>query len=169
MRILGVDPGLRLTGYGLLEVSARGPDLLEAGVIRTRGRSTLPGRLHELHSGMADVIAEGRPHLIALEDLFAHPRFPRTAIMMGHACGVIHLAAAQARIPVIAIPPAAVKRALVASGRAGKRQVQRMVRLLLALAEDPNTHVADALALALIATSRRGIPLRPALPMRGVG
>jgi crossover junction endodeoxyribonuclease RuvC len=163
MRILGVDPGLRQTGYGLLDVSARGPGLLEAGVIHTNDRSSLPGRLRELYSGFTDLISDGRPELIAVEDLFAHPRFPRTAIVMGQVWGVIQLAAAQAGIPIEAIPPASVKRAMVASGQAGKRQVQRMVRRLLAMAEDPGAHVADALALALTAVSRRGFPLgRPA-------
>jgi crossover junction endodeoxyribonuclease RuvC len=168
MRILGVDPGLRQTGYGLLGVSARGPGLLEAGVIHTNGRSSLPSRLRELYSGFSEVISEGRPELIAIEDLFAHPRFPRTAIVMGQVCGVIQLAAAQAGIPVEAIPPASVKRAMVASGQAGKRQVQRMVRLLLAMAEDPGVHVADALALALTAVSRRGIPLGRPTRLQGL-
>lgn len=167
MRILGVDPGLRQTGYGLVEVSARGPGLVEAGIIRTSGRSSVPFRLRELHSGLAEIISERRPELIVIEDLFAHPGFPRTAIVMGQVCGVIQLAAAQAGIPIDAIPPASVKRAVVASGRGGKRQVQRMVRMLLALAEEPGTHVADALALALTAVSRRGLPLRRAARLRG--
>ncbi len=168
MRILGVDPGLRQTGYGLLDVSARGPELLEAGVIHTNGRSSLPNRLRELYSGFSEVISERRPELIAIEDLFAHPGFPRTAIVMGQVCGVIQLAAAQAGIPIEAIPPASVKRAMVASGQARKRQVQRMVRLLLAMAEDPGAHVADALALALTAMSRRGLPLGRSARLRGL-
>jgi crossover junction endodeoxyribonuclease RuvC len=167
MRILGVDPGLRQTGYGLLEVSARGPGLLDAGVIRTSGRALLPSRLCELYSGLVEIISEGRPELIAIEDLFAHARFPRTAIVMGQVSGVIQLAAAQAGIPIEAIPPASVKHAMAASGQAGKRQVQRMVRRLLALVEEPGTHVADALALALTAVSRRGLPLGRRRNLRG--
>ena len=167
MRILGVDPGLNRTGYGLVEVSARGPGLLEAGVIDTDSRLALPNRLHELYARFVGVLSAGRPALIAIEDLFSHPRFPRTAIVMGHVCGVLHLAAAQAGIPIEAIPPASVKRALVTSGRAGKGQVQRMVRMLLALAEDPRTDVADALALALVAVSRRGLPLGRSASLRG--
>ena len=168
MRILGVDPGLRQTGYGLLEMSALGPGLLEAGVIRTSARLPLPARLHELYRGFVQIIAEGRPELIAIEDLFAHPGFPRTAIVMGQVCGVIQLAAAQAGIPIEAISPASVKRAMVASGRAGKRQVQRMVRRLLAIADEPSAHVADALALALTAVSRRGLPLGRPVRFRGL-
>jgi crossover junction endodeoxyribonuclease RuvC len=159
MRILGVDPGLRRTGYGLVEVSAGRPGLLEAGVIHTSGRSTFAGRLRELYSGFAEVLSEGCPEVVVIEDLFTHPRFPRTAIVMGQVCGVLQLAAAQEGIPIMAIPPASVKRAIVVSGRAGKRQVQRMVRRLLALAEEPGTHVADALALALTAVSRGGLPI----------
>jgi crossover junction endodeoxyribonuclease RuvC len=167
MRILGVDPGLRQTGYGLLEVSALGPELLEAGVVRTSGRLPLPDRLRELYCEVVQIISEGRPELIAVEDLFAHPRFPRTAIVMGQVCGVIQLAAAQAGVPIEAIPPASVKRAMVASGHAGKRQMQRMVRLLLGMAEEPGTHLADALALALTAVSRRGLPLGRRRRLRG--
>ncbi len=159
MRILGVDPGLARTGYGLVEASALGPGLLDRGIIQTDGRAPLAVRLHELYKRLGRILAEGRPAVIAIEDLFAHPRFPRTAIAMGHVCGVIHLAAAQAGIPIEAIPPASAKRALVASGQAGKHQMQRMVQVLLALPQDPGPHVADALALALVAVSRRGLPL----------
>ena len=159
MRILGIDPGLRLTGYGLVETSGTSVRAVEAGVIRTDFRKALPIRLEELHAGLREILAGGCPAAVALEDLFAHPGFPRTAIVMGHVCGVICLAAAQAAVPVDAIPPAAVKRAMVASGRAGKRQIQRMVRILLGLPEEPTSHVADALALALTALSRRGASL----------
>ncbi len=167
MHVLGVDPGLRHTGYGLLDASARGPGLVDAGVIHTSVRSSLPLRLRELYAGFAQIIDEGRPELIVMEDPFAHPRFPRTAIVMGQVCGVIQMAAAHAGIPIDALPPASVKRAVAASGRAGKRQVQRMVRLLLALAEDPASHVADALALALTAASRRGLPVTRLSRLRG--
>lgn len=161
MRVLGLDPGLRLTGYGLVEAKGRRTVLMEAGLIRTTPRRPLADRLRELYAGMAEVLAESQPHQVVLEDLFAHPRFPRTAIVMGHVCGVIHLAAAQSGVPVVTIPPAAVKRAIVASGQAGKRQVQRMVRALLGLHREPGSHVGDALALALVALSRRGVPLAP--------
>ena len=162
MRILGIDPGLRLTGYGLVEVHGLRVGFVEAGVVRTSARASLPDRLRELHAGVQEILADGRPGSVVLEDVFAHPRFPWTAIIMGHVCGVIGLAAAQARVPVRTIPPAAVKRAMPASGRAGKRQMQRMVRVLLGLAEDPGPHAADALAIALVAASRQGALLRGA-------
>ncbi|HXX36962.1 MAG TPA: crossover junction endodeoxyribonuclease RuvC [bacterium] len=162
MRILGIDPGLRLTGYGLVEVCGPRVGFVEAGVIRTSPRATLPDRLRELHAGVQEILADGRPSSLVLEDVFAHPRFPKTAIIMGHVCGVIGLAAAQAHVPVHTISPAAIKRAMVASGQAGKGQVQRMVRILLDLTEEPGSHAADALAIALVAASRRGAVLEPA-------
>ena len=164
--MLGVDPGLHVTGYGMVETAGRTIRVVEAGVIRTDPRAPLADRLAELHAGLRDVIVDWRPAAIALEDVFAHPAFPRTGILIGHVCGVISIAAAERRIPVETIPPAAVKRALVTSGRADKRQIQRMVRVLLMLDRDPVSHVGDALALALVALSRRGLPLRPAAPVR---
>jgi len=159
MRILGIDPGLRQTGYGLIETTGRRMALLDAGIIRTDARQGLPARLQELYAGIVEVLTDGRPSVVALEDLFSHPAFPRTAITMGHVCGVICLAAAQSGVPVDSIPPAAMKRAMVASGRARKSQIQRMVGVLLGLAAEPGPHVSDALALALVALSRRGIGL----------
>ena len=156
MRILGIDPGLRCTGYGLVEASGSGMMLVQAGLIRTDLRQSLPDRLKELHDGIAEVLLEGRPAAVALEDVFAHPAFPRTAIIIGHVCGVISLAASKAGVPLEPIPPAAVKHAVAASGRASKRQIQRMVRILLGMAEEPGAHVGDALAIALVALSRRG-------------
>jgi crossover junction endodeoxyribonuclease RuvC len=146
----------------MIETAGRTIRVVEAGVIRTDPRAPLADRLAELHAGLCDVIAEWRPVAIALEDVFAHPAFPRTGILIGHVCGVINVAAAERRIPVETIPPAAVKRALATSGRAGKRQIQRMVRVLLMLDRDPVSHVGDALALALVALSRRGLPLKAA-------
>jgi len=159
VRLLGLDPGLHVTGYGMVE--SRGATLraVDAGVIRTDPRASLVDRLSELYAGLREVLAEWRPGAIAVEDVFAHPGFPRTGILIGHVCGVISIAAAERRIPVQTFPPAAVKRALVASGRGDKRQIQRMVRALLVLDREPVSHVADALAVALVALSRQGVPL----------
>ena len=160
--MLGLDPGLHLTGYGMIETAGPVLRVADAGVIRTDPRAPLVDRLAELYAGLREVLAEWRPAAIALEDVFAHPVFPRTGILIGHVCGVISVAASERRIPVETIPPAAVKRALVTSGRAEKRQIQRMVRVLLTLDREPVSHVGDALALALVALSRRGVPLMPA-------
>jgi crossover junction endodeoxyribonuclease RuvC len=149
-RILGVDPGLNITGYAVLEPGQRGPRLCEAGVVRGRTRESLTARLAEIHSGLADVIAALRPTAMAVEQLYSHYERPRTAILMGHARGVICLAAAQAGIPVVHYSATQVKKILTGSGRAPKAQIQRAVQRELALPQLPEPpDVADALAIAL--------------------
>ena len=100
-RILGIDPGLNITGYGVLEAGGGPLRLCEAGVVRGKSRGSLTGRLLEIHQGVVDVIAALRPSVMALEQLYSHYGRPRTAILMGHARGVICLAAAEAGIPVV--------------------------------------------------------------------
>jgi crossover junction endodeoxyribonuclease RuvC len=150
MRILGIDPGLNITGYGVLENDAGRLRLCEAGVIRGKSRGSLTGRLLEIHEGVADVIASLRPEVMAIEELYSHYERPRTAILMGHARGVICLAAAQAGIPVKHYAATQIKRILTGNGRAPKSQVQRAIQHELALAVAPEPpDVADALAVAL--------------------
>lgn len=150
VRILGVDPGLNITGYAVLEPGERGPQVVEAGVVRGRSRESLTARLAEIHRGVADVIAALRPTAMALEQLYSHYERPRTAILMGHARGVICLAAAQAGMPVIHYSATQVKKILTGSGRAPKSQIQRAVQRELALPQLPEPpDVADALAIAL--------------------
>jgi len=151
MRILGVDPGLEGTGYGLIEVTdAGGVKLVEAGVICTKVRLPLAERLLQISRELRQVIAEFQPEVVALEDLYSAYAHPRTAILMGHARGVVCLAAAEAGLTVAGYPPARIKQSLVGSGRASKEQVGRMVALRLGLAEVPKPdHVTDALAAAL--------------------
>jgi len=149
-RILGIDPGLNITGYGVLEVSGGGLRLCEAGIVRGRARKSLTGRLLEIHSGVAEVIAGLQPAVMALEELYSHYERPRTAILMGHARGVICLAAAAAGIPVISYAATQVKKILTGSGRAPKWQVQAAIQRELALSAVPDPpDVADALAIAL--------------------
>ena len=149
-RVLGVDPGLNITGYGVLEVAAGGPRLCEAGVVRGRTRGSLAARVHEIHAGIADVIAVLKPTAMALEELYSHYKRPRTSILMGHARGVICLAAAQAGITVVHYSATQVKKILTGSGRAPKLQVQEAVKRELRLAVLPEPpDVADALAIAL--------------------
>lgn len=150
MRILGVDPGLNITGYGVLEVVPSGLRLCEAGVVRGRSRGSLTGRLKEIHAGICEVIAAFSPRVLALEELYSHYARPRTAILMGHARGVICLAAAQSDIPVLSYASTQVKRILTGSGRAPKGQMQRAICMELRLAAPPEPpDVADALAIAL--------------------
>ena len=149
-RVLGVDPGLNVTGYGVLEVGSGGPRLCEAGVVRGRTRNSLPARVEEIHRGVTDVITALQPSAMALEELYSHIKRPRTSILMGHARGVICLAAAQAGIPVIHYSATQVKKILTGSGRAPKEQIQRAVQRELSLPELPEPNdVADALAIAL--------------------
>lgn len=120
----------------------------------TRAADSLGRRLRVLHDEVASLLRELRPRVVVLEDLFAHRRFPRTAIVLGHVRGVICLAAASAGIDVVALAPSAVKQAVAGSGRASKAQVQAAVRVLLALRGGLDTHAADALALAYTGMAR---------------
>lgn len=139
-----------MTGYGVLELAGRKLRLCEAGVIRSPTRAPLVERLGAIHQGVAELIAALGPAVMALEELYSHYARPRTAILMGHARGVICLAAAQAGIPVVHYSATQVKRVLTGSGRAPKPQVQRAIQRELALAELPEpADVADALAIAL--------------------
>lgn len=157
MRILGVDPGLRATGFAVLQGSPQGVRLLDSGVIRTDEAAPLPRRLRHIHEELRQVIAQHRPAGVAVEDLYAAQRFPRTGIVMGHVRGVICLAAALQDVEVEALPPAAVKQAVVGHGGASKAQIQHAVLRLLRVGLD--AHASDAAAMALTALSRRGVPL----------
>lgn len=148
--ILGIDPGLNTTGYGVIACSGGTLRLLEAGVVRTRAKGTMQARLTELHAGVAEVIEAFRPDQMAIEQLFSHYERVRTAILMGHARGVICLAAGQADVPVSSYEPTRVKKTLTGNGRAAKPQMQLAVKLQLRLAAVPEPHdVADALAIAI--------------------
>lgn len=149
-RVLGIDPGLNTTGYAVLEVAPRGPKLCEAGVIRGRDRTSLAARVNEIFDGVSEVIAALAPTCMSLEELYSHYERPRTSILMGHARGVICLAAARAGIPVSSYSATRIKKTLTGAGRASKAQMQRAVARELNLAAPPEPHdVADALAAAL--------------------
>ncbi len=149
--ILGIDPGLGITGYGVLSSASGGPKLVEAGVIRPRNDSSdLAERLAEIHRGVCEVIASLKPGAMAIEQLYSHVAHPRTSILMGHARGVICLAAAQAGIPVLHYSATQIKRILTGNGRAPKTQMQLAIAKELRLAAPPEPpDVADALAVAL--------------------
>jgi len=155
LRIVGIDPGLRVTGYGAIECNGRGVFLLEAGVVAPDAAATLEQRLDALHRGICEVLATTRPQAIVIEELFSVYKNPLTAVMMGHARGVLCLAAAQRQVGVVALGHSAVKRALTGSGAARKEQVRAMVVQLLGLTRVPEpTDVSDALALALAFANR---------------
>ena len=150
-RILGIDPGLNISGYGVIEVISGKPRLREAGIIRG-GTSQIPigRRLHEIYTGVREVIESLQPTAIAIEQLYSHYEMPKTAILMGHARGVICLAAEEAKIDVQDFPATNIKKTLTGSGRAPKHQMQRAIQFELGLRELPEpADVADALAVAL--------------------
>lgn len=150
MRILGVDPGLQITGYAVLERGPSGPSVCEAGIVRTDRRRTLETRVGEIFRGLREVLAGWKPAALALEQLYSHYERPRTAILMGHARGVICLAASEHDIPVTHYPATTVKKLLTGNGHAPKRQMQQAVQRELGLRELPEPpDVADALAVAL--------------------
>jgi crossover junction endodeoxyribonuclease RuvC len=151
MRILGIDPGLERTGYGVIDAPVAGaPRLVEAGVIRTDTSAPLASRLAEIEMGLAAVLAEFRPDTMAVEELYSHYAHPRTAILMGHARGVALLAAAKAGVPVTSYNATKIKKALVGSGHASKDQIQRAIQSVFRLMATPQPpDVADALAAAL--------------------
>jgi len=150
MRILGVDPGLNITGYAVVERRMGRLAVVEAGMIRGRTRGDLAARLAEIHEGVSDVISSLKPEILAVEELYSHYERPRTAILMGHARGVICLAATQAGIPLRSYSATQVKRLLTGNGRAPKSQVQRAICQEFSLAAPPEPpDVADAMAIAL--------------------
>jgi crossover junction endodeoxyribonuclease RuvC len=159
LRILGIDPGLNITGYGVLDSSPTGLKLCEAGVVRGKSRGSLTLRLAEIHEGVSEVIATLKPSVLALEEIYSHYARPQTAILMGHARGVICLAGAQAKIPVIHYSATQIKRILTGSGRASKAQVQRAIQHELRLTQAPEPpDVADALAIAICHYYLKGKP-----------
>jgi len=156
-RVLGIDPGLVATGYGLLERAGAGFAVLGVGVITTTTSQSFETRLRIVYDGVRDVLVKHTPDLVVLEDLYAEYKFPRTALLMAHARGVVCLAAGECGVPVLALAPAEVKRTVAFNGAAPKQQVQHAIGRLLNLAEAPHpSHVADALALAWTGLSRAG-------------
>ena len=152
-RILGVDPGLQVTGYAVLEAAARGPLVCEAGVIRTaEGRETpdMARRLLLLYNGLVEVVGQFHPNVMVVEQLYAHYQHPRTAILMAHARGVIFLTAARHSVPVVSYNASRIKKTITGHGRASKEQMQYTMLRELRLAQLPEPpDVADALAAAL--------------------
>lgn len=148
------------TGYGVLERRSHGFEVMATGVIGTDSHLSLEARVGLVYEGIVEVLDTFAPAVVVLEDLYAEYRFPRTAILMAHARGVICLAARQRGVLLMTLPPATVKRAIAASGAASKEQIQLSVQRILKLPRPPApSHVADALALALTGLSRAGAPL----------
>jgi len=150
MIILGVDPALAVTGYGVIEVRANALTLLEAGIISTSAKEILPKRLDRIFRGITKLIADTKPGVMVLEKLYVHYRHTTTAFLLGQARGVICLACAAKNIPLVEYAATRVKKAIVGNGLASKYQVQRMVASTFSLNSLPKyTDVTDALALAI--------------------
>jgi crossover junction endodeoxyribonuclease RuvC len=152
VRVLGVDPGTAITGYGVIETGNGTPGmgrLVECGVLRFGRNHSLPHRLAELHHEIAQLIRRHQPSVLALEDAFYHKNV-RTTLVLGHARGVILLAAQQQGLDIAQYPPATVKKAVVGAGGAQKSQVAAMVARLLHLKHAPRpADAADGVAVAL--------------------
>ena len=150
MRILGIDPGLRATGYGVVDYDRNHCALVEGGLIETKTGVDLPERLATIYREIDEVALQFEPEVAVVERLFAQYKHPATAILMGHARGVICLAAAEAGIPVVHYASTQVKRILTGAGRADKLQMQKAIQRELHLPQLPEPpDVADALAIAL--------------------
>ncbi|QOJ01547.1 MAG: crossover junction endodeoxyribonuclease RuvC [Phycisphaeraceae bacterium] len=166
MRVLGIDPGLRLTGYACLEGEGERPAIVEAGVFRlsrgeggpSGGTRSVSERLDELDRDFRSMLERLKPGMVAIESLFAHYRHPATAIVMGHARGVLLLAVRRAGVELAEYKPAMVKKSMTGDGSADKGRMQRAVQAYFGLAEAPSPpDVADAIAIALCAMRRRTI------------
>ena len=144
MRILGIDPGLGATGYGIIEDG----EVTEFGLITTDTRQTISVRLHSLGEGVEEVVGRNRPTHCALETLFFKSVGARSVIRSAEARGTIIYVLGRNRIPVTELTPATIKLAVTGSGRASKHQMNYMVKRLLSLGERVSEHAADALAAA---------------------
>lgn len=151
--LIGIDPGLRRTGYAIVRESVAGrPDgrLVEAGLVKLDPKASLENRLAELEHSLVELLDRHTPQVLACEQLYAHYKHPRTAILMGHARGVILALAARRHIRVLSIASTHVKKFLTGGGHATKPQMQRAVAFTLGLPAPPQPHdVADAIAIGL--------------------
>ncbi len=148
MRILGIDPGLTSTGYGIIDVVDRRFIAVEGGVARTKSTEPMETRLFRIYTVIRDVIAEYKPEVAAVEDL--HSRFAKTALLLGHARGVAVMAAGEADIPVFNYQPTRAKNLVTGSGRADKEQVKQAIAAHLGTPDAAkNEHVADAFSIAI--------------------
>jgi crossover junction endodeoxyribonuclease RuvC len=150
LRVVGVDPGLRITGYGVVDGMGSSFSLVEAGTCSSTESDEMAVRITSIYDDIFEVIEEAKPDAVAIEQLYAHYAHPRTAIVMGHARGAIMLAAAKCGVPVTSYAATMVKRSLTGNGHATKAQMQQMIQVTLGLNAPPEPpDVADALAVAL--------------------
>lgn len=148
MRILGIDPGLGTTGYGIIE--DRNFKLVEAGIIKTQPSTPIQTRLKKIFDALTEIIEEHKPGVLVLEKIYSHYKHPTTAILMGHARAVACLACGIHKVRLINYPSTKIKKVITGNGHASKQQVQRMVQDILKLKNPPEpVDVSDALAMAI--------------------
>lgn len=148
--VLGIDPGSRRSGYAVLSSERDRPKIKEVGVIDLTSSLDLEDRLLELANEISDIIKQHNPTMAALEGVFSHVKFPRSALILGHARGVCLLECRRAGLPISTVAPAEMKRVIAGSGRATKPQVQRAVAAWCGLQKPPEPNdAADALGMAL--------------------
>jgi len=165
MRILGIDPGLQITGYGVIDYSPDRPRLIDAGVIRLNSKTPISERLVELEAELDGLFDEHKPDVCAVEQLYSHYAHPRTAILMGHARGVILLCAARRGVACEQFAANRIKQSLTGHGHASKTQMQRAIQAQWNLPELPEPpDVADALAIALCCGRRANVSPRRVIP-----
>ncbi len=150
MRILGIDPGLQVCGYACLEAGGDKETLIEAGVIRIGTGSAIEQKLNRIAEDTQSLLDNFKPDVVAVEELYSHYAHPRTAILMGHARGVILQRCAQAAIEVRSFSATRIKKSITGNGRSSNEQVQKTIQTILSLPQIPEPNdVADAIATAL--------------------
>ena len=150
MRILGIDPGLRVCGYAVIDIQNAGFKLLEAGVFKSNAKKLIQERLHQIANDIDEILDRYEPDTVAVEKLYSHYAHPVTAILMGHARGVILQRTGSRNIDLCEYTPTRIKKSLTGNGHAGKPQMQRTIQSILGLTHVPEpADVADAIAIAL--------------------
>ena len=160
MRILGVDPALRITGFGVVDETKSGLRVVEAGIVKTKSNNSISVRLATIYQGIQETVKRLKPDCIILEKIYVHYRHPTTAYILGQARGIICLISAEAGVPLFEYAVTRVRKAVIGAGLASKTQIQGMVSTILGLEQIPKSQdITDALALAVahsyIAKSRR--------------
>jgi crossover junction endodeoxyribonuclease RuvC len=157
MRILGIDPGLQVCGYACLETSGAEEKLIEAGVFRTDNSSAIAIKLNGIAEDTESLLTRFKPEIVAVEELYSHYAHPKTAILMGHARGVILQKCAEAGAEIRSFSATRIKKSLTGNGRASKEQVQKTIQTILSLPRLPEpSDVADAIAAALCCANSLG-------------
>ena len=150
MRILGIDPGLGITGYGLIEACGNNVKLIEAGIIRSNAKDKMEKRLADIYKKIINLIKDTMPEAVVLEEIYSHYKHPKTSILMAHGRGTICLAIEHSNVALVNYPTTRIKKAITGRGRASKEQMQRTVTSLLGLKDPPEpVDITDALALAI--------------------